>query len=294
MLSDRSYLRSDYSRRTTSGLVWLIASLIAAYLLELVLSAPRLDPGSALINQLPLTVRSLQTGRVWTLLTHSFLHSPTNPGHILFTILGLIFIGRELEPLLGSRRFLGVYAGALLLGALGWTAVHWSQGGMHLGASAGVLGLFVVLAGMYPDHELTFPLLFLCPVTLRPRHLVYGLLAVDLFALFFLERSGSGSWLEYAPSAHLGGMLAGWIYFRFLHANNGWDRAATITLSPWRQRPKIPAQAAAFTPNPDRSSTGFRAEVDRILDKINSQGFGALTEEEKRLLDEAKDLLSRP
>ncbi|MDB6114003.1 MAG: hypothetical protein JWQ62_948, partial [Lacunisphaera sp.] len=27
--------------------------------------------------------------------------------------------------------------------------------------------------------------------------------------------------------------------------------------------------------------------------KINSQGFGALTTEEKRILDEAKDLLSR-
>ena len=35
------------------------------------------------------------------------------------------------------------------------------------------------------------------------------------------------------------------------------------------------------------------AEVDRILDKINSHGFGALTEGEKRILDEAKDLLSR-
>ena len=37
----------------------------------------------------------------------------------------------------------------------------------------------------------------------------------------------------------------------------------------------------------------LRAEVDRILDKINSQGFGALTDEEKRVLDEARDLLSR-
>jgi hypothetical protein len=33
--------------------------------------------------------------------------------------------------------------------------------------------------------------------------------------------------------------------------------------------------------------------VDRILDKINSHGFGSLSPEEKRLLDEAKDLLSR-
>jgi hypothetical protein len=37
----------------------------------------------------------------------------------------------------------------------------------------------------------------------------------------------------------------------------------------------------------------LRAEVDRILDKINSKGFGALTSEEKKTLDEARDLLSR-
>jgi len=30
------------------------------------------------------------------------------------------------------------------------------------------------------------------------------------------------------------------------------------------------------------------------LDKINSRGFGALTDDEKRILDEAKDMLSRP
>jgi hypothetical protein len=33
--------------------------------------------------------------------------------------------------------------------------------------------------------------------------------------------------------------------------------------------------------------------VDRILDKINSGGFGSLSADERRILDEAKDLLSR-
>ena len=33
-----------------------------------------------------------------------------------------------------------------------------------------------------------------------------------------------------------------------------------------------------------------RAEVDRILDKINSQGFGALTDHEKKLLDAIESL----
>ncbi|MCC5022360.1 MAG: hypothetical protein J6386_06020 [Candidatus Synoicihabitans palmerolidicus] len=41
------------------------------------------------------------------------------------------------------------------------------------------------------------------------------------------------------------------------------------------------------------SPQNLRAEVDRILDKINSQGFGALTDDEKQLLDQAKDMLNQ-
>ena len=35
----------------------------------------------------------------------------------------------------------------------------------------------------------------------------------------------------------------------------------------------------------------MKVEVDRILDKINSDGFGALNEEEKKTLDKARDHL---
>jgi hypothetical protein len=31
--------------------------------------------------------------------------------------------------------------------------------------------------------------------------------------------------------------------------------------------------------------------VDRILDKINERGFGSLTADEKRVLDEAREVL---
>jgi hypothetical protein len=56
-----------------------------------------------------------------------------------------------------------------------------------------------------------------------------------------------------------------------------------------RNRAKTTKSAAG----PTRATGDLRAQVDLILDKINSQGFGALTPEEKRILDEAKDLLSR-
>lgn len=290
-------MRSDYPPRNTSAVVWLIAALVAAFVVELILVSPWFgSAGAATVNQLTLTIRSLQNGHVWTLLTHSFLHSPANPLPIVFTILGLIFIGRELEPLLGTRRFLFTYLSALVLGALCWTAVHWSHGGVYLGASAGVLGLFVVLVCLYPNQEINFLVLFLFPVTLRPKYLVYGLLVLNTLGLILYEIPGASAPFDYAPSVHLGGMLAGWIYFRYFHANNGWDRAPTLELPAWLRRGEKNKLHPAIARNHQsiRPSANLRAEVDLILDKINSQGFGSLTEDEKRILDEAKDMLSRP
>jgi len=96
-------------------------------------------------------------------------------------------------------------------------------------------------------------------------------------------------------------MAAGWLYFRYVHESDrkGFNRRVAVGLSPWLKRssmppitlPPAPAPAARLAPN---ARAGVRAEVDRILDKINSHGLGALTIAEKRVLDEAKDLLSRP
>ena len=109
---------------------------------------------------------------------------------------------------------------------------------------------------------------------------------------------------DVAHSAHLGGFAAGWLFFRFVHQRE-WkepDRAATIELPAWMRRAKkAPAPVGAYKVNlssqtvePSRmGKADLKVEVDRILDKINSQGFGALTDDEKRCLDQAKDLLNR-
>jgi hypothetical protein len=90
-------------------------------------------------------------------------------------------------------------------------------------------------------------------------------------------------------------MLAGWIYYRFIHARAGWDRApgALFTWPDWLRRSKRTAPRTKGGGVKLGQRSGLRSEVDRILDKINSEGFGALTDEEKQVLDEAKDLLSR-
>ncbi len=290
MSSDRAYMRDDYPRQSTTALVWLVATIVAAFVMQLVLLSPWFGSGAYLINQLALTIPGLQDWHVWTLLTHSLLHSTGNPFHILFTILGLIFVGRELEPVLGSRRFLAVYTCSILLGGIGWTAVNWWHGGAHIGAGAGVLALLVVLAGIHPHLEMS---LFFFPVSVRLKHIVLVILGVDLLGLVFYEFMGAGVPLGLTPSAHLGGMLAGWLYLRFLHARDGWDRAAAFSLPQWLRFRSDKGRASSPAVGQRRHTASLRAEVDRILDKINSQGFGALSAEEKHTLDKAKDMLSK-
>jgi membrane associated rhomboid family serine protease len=292
MSSDRFYMRGEYLRPPTTALVWLVASMASAYLLQLVLLIPLFASNSWVPNLFRLTVRGVEQGHLWALVTHGFLHSTTNPLHIIFSLLSLVLIGRELEPQLGSRKFLLLFGGALLMGALSWLAFHWQNGGVHIGPGAGIMGLLVVLACLYSDQSMKFMPFFVFSVTVRPLYFVYAVLAIDAALLIIYELPGAEVPFGYAPSAHLGGMLAGWLYFRFLHANNGWDRAAGFAPPSWLRFPKKKQAVTNIAP-PAHPPVDLRADVDRILDKINSHGFGSLTEAEKRPLDAAKDLLSK-
>jgi membrane associated rhomboid family serine protease len=236
-------------------------------------------------------------GYVWTLVTHSLLHDPHNLFHFFADVLGLYFLGRELLPMLGPRKFLSLYAGALILGGLVWSLVHWRHGGVHYGATAAVDALLVVFACFYPNQRIDFLLFFIFPVSLKPRHLALGLAGFDLFGLLFYEIPGAvlPFGMTVANSAHLGGMAAGWLYYRYFHEAS-WlsiKSRADIELPRWMKRKnKAVVPAPSYQVNLT-SRSDLRAEVDRILDKINSDGFASLSAEEKRLLDEAKDLLSR-
>ena len=296
MLSDRSYMQSDYPRNPTNAVTWLISALVAGFVLQFVFLR-WFSLGDTLENAFALSIPNIQAGRIWTVLTYGFLHSTDNLLHLVGNVLLVYFVGRVLEPMLGSRRFLMLFAGCLATGAALWIGTHWQSGGTPaIGATAGVLGLFTVFACFYPNQPITFLLFFVVPVTIRPKYAAIGLLAAELMGFVFYEvmRAASPFGSGIAFSAHVGGMLAGWIYFRYLHEAN-WRLSSgrnDIELPRWlRKKPKIAPPAPVQVDITSRED--LRAEVDRILDKINSHGFNALTADEKRLLDDARDLLSR-
>jgi membrane associated rhomboid family serine protease len=78
------------------------------------------------------------TGDWWRPLTAGFLHY--GPLHLVFNMLALWVIGRELEPVLGRVRFLAVYLVALLGGAAA-VMLFSSPASLVAGASGAVFGL---------------------------------------------------------------------------------------------------------------------------------------------------------
>jgi len=94
---------------------------------------------------------SVAEGEWYRLLTCGFLHASLI--HIGFNMLILFFLGRLLEPALGTPRFLALYFASLLAGSLG--ALLLDPNALTLGASGAVFGLasatFIIARGRGMD-----------------------------------------------------------------------------------------------------------------------------------------------
>lgn len=294
MLSDRSYMRESYGRPPVPAVVWIVCILAATFVLENV--ALHWFGGSLaerILDWLTLSHAGIVSGRVWTLLTHGLIHDPNGLIQLVFVLLAVYFFGRPIASEIGDRAFLGLFAASVCTGGVAWLGVNWLQpGGQLFGASAFVSALIVLAALLDPGQPVT---LFFIDVGLRLKHLAIGLLAIDLLGLVLVEIPGRGSWFAMAHSAHLGGMLAGWLFFRIVRRDSVplFTGKPAVELPRWFRKARGSAAESAYKVNLTPASADLRAEIDRILDKINSDGFQSLTDDEKRVLDQARDQLSR-
>ncbi len=140
--------------------------------------------------------------QVWQLLSYGFLHGGLN--HIFFNMFGLWMFGRDIEGVLGTKRFLIYYLTCVIGAAIVQLTVAGLQGGIYptVGASGGVFGLLLAYAMFFPNRTvmLLFP-----PIPMKAKYFVLG------YGLLELYLGVSGGSPGVANFAHLGGMFFGFI-----------------------------------------------------------------------------------
>ena len=300
MLSDRHHMRESEGTSPFDLVKWLMAIFTALYLLQLVVER-WFRQDTYYYGWFGLSAGAVWHGRkLWTLLSYNFLQNTAGyTGGVfilIFNLLGLYFFGGAVRDLVGTRRFAWLYAGFIAVGALAWCAayalkVDW----MLYGPMVTLAGLFALYCCYHANEQITFLAFFIIPVTMRPKFFCWFWVALDLVGFLFYEMMGHPSPLWNGHIANLAAMLSAYGYYRLAGRVDpfGEFSAFGIKLPRWLRRQRKTAPAAPRFHVNITSRDDLRAEVDRILDKINSEGFGALTNEEKRLLNEARDLLTR-
>lgn len=146
----------------------------------------------------------------WQLLTYGFLHG--NVMHIAFNMFALWMFGRELEMMMGSKRFLTYYLTCVIGAGVIQLIVAQYQGFLYptLGASGGVFGILLAFGMAFPNRMI---MLIFPPIPMRAKYfvLLYGLLELYLG----VSKAAPGI----AHFAHLGGMLFGFLLLQY------WSRA---------------------------------------------------------------------
>lgn len=232
-----------------------VALFVASYV------APQLTGALALIP-------ALVPERPWTLVTYAFLHG--GPMHLLFNMLGLYFFGPRLEARLGGRHFALLYFLSGLGGAvLTFVLAPYS---LVVGASGAILGVLAGYARYWPDDRIY--IWGILPVSARM--MVLGLAALSIFSGF----TGAGAGV--AHFAHLGGILAGWLYVVWLDRRHSVAGAGAAARRLFTSRQTVERWQSIRL---DRLHEVNRAEAERVLAKLRESGPTSLTPAEREFLD---------
>ena len=276
-------MRQNLTPRLKCITDFLILSLIVSFIFQSILKLFGVD--LSILRSFGFSLESVMSGLVWTFFSYSFLHE--GPLHLLFNILGIHFISRNIEYSLTRDSYIMLFLFSVLFGSITWLAFN-LDGGFLIGTSAFVMASLTRFCLMRPDNPITFLLFFVLPLSLKPRYLLMGVVGLELYGFIFSELQNTSN---IAHSAHLGGMIAGFI----LSTSFGKSMVLPkFSFKPSKTKSSKQKSAVSVTDYSIDSEVAddLEIQVDKILDKINEKGFGSLTDREKSLLEKAKSLFN--
>ncbi len=249
----------------------LVFILIAINVIAFILLSGRLK------YELALSSMGLLDFKIWQLVSYMFLHA--NFTHIFFNMWGLYLFGSVILPTLGTTRFLTLYFLSGVSGAGLWLLVNWNAG-LLIGASAGVFGVMMGAAMLYPNMriQLLFP-----PIPMKMKTFVAIYAAIELVSELSSAQGGV------AHLAHLGGFISAYFYIKSLYGSQVWDIFGALPRMKGKSasKSKVPKGWKVYS-NPSQEPVS-KEEINRILDKISSHGMQSLTDEEMNVLRKASD-----
>ena len=261
----------------------------------------------------------------YQLITYLFLHA--NFMHILSNMFGLWMFGCVIENVWGSKKFLfyyitcgigaglcqelaqfgsfyltiseqapGIGFGELI--AVGQQLSHQLNSWTTIGASGAVYAVILAFGMTFPNERL-FIIPF--PFPIKAKWFVLGYVAIEFFSAIGTSADGV------AHTAHLGGMLFGFLMIRYWnkHPNSSFDRNRGREFfeglkrsfdqrqqgsQQHRQNPNMHVQQGGSKEADMEYNARKRQnqeEIDAILDKIRKSGYDSLSKEEKQKLFEA-------
>jgi membrane associated rhomboid family serine protease len=202
--------------------------------------------------------------QLWRYVSYLFLHG--SPVHLLFNMFALWMFGSDLEDYFGRHQFLryyfftGIGAGLTVV----FLDLVTGQRNMVIGASGAVFGILLAFGIVYAERVITLLLFFVIPVSMKAKHFVIIIGAIEFF---FGVSPGSSN---VAHFAHLGGAAFGLLYLKTPVGSVTFGKRGLI--KEWQDRMH------------NARSARDDQRMDDLLRKVNDQGIQSLTEEEKQFL----------
>jgi membrane associated rhomboid family serine protease len=210
--------------------------------------------------------------RPWTLITYMFLHASF--GHIFFNMLSLYIFGPRLEIQLSAPRFLGLYVvSGIAGGLLSWIFTPYVP---IVGASGAILGVMFGYAKYWPRDQI-----YLWFVPMQVRVAVIVMTALDRSAVSAAKRGTHAGRQRRALRAS-GGFVGAFAFLRILDLRprqrqfQAQLRSSIVSRTDLDRWSKIPR---------DQLHEVNREELDRIMQKIETEGVASVTPQERTFLD---------
>ncbi len=255
---------------------------------------------------------------VYQIFTYMFMHGGFE--HLFFNMFAVWMFGRIMETTMGSKRFLFYYLTCGLGAGLMQELVQFGQyfylglneytevdmGGLvvpveqflnrwtTVGASGAVYGILLSFGMTFPEERMfIFPL----PVPIKAKYFVVGYAVIELLSALSNHNDGV------AHFAHLGGMLFGLLLILYWRSGGGGSRGRhgsynrgggfgsgggyrkwfSSVSSHCKSRFTV-SKGGKYKSGSSANSQQGHYDVSDILAKISRDGYGSLTEEEKKRL----------